>query len=289
MDLCSLPEGCISQIISLTSPKDASRSSVISSIFRSASDSDVVWDKFLPSDYSEILSRSVSPVEFSSKKDLYFRLCHPILIDEGKISFCLERSSGKKCYMLSSRELCIIWGDTPRYWQWISLPPESRFSEVAELLDVCWLDIKGRIDARMLSRKTNYVAYAVLKFQPDTYGFDAQPANLSVKLGGQESEHNVILKPNTAPMSRRLGVLSRRLGVVDLRSRWLLRTHTVSSRADEAEHLRARSDGWMEIEMGEFFNDEGDEGVVEISLMEVNGGHWKKGLIVEGIEIRPRA
>ncbi|XP_077228890.1 putative F-box protein PP2-B12 [Tasmannia lanceolata] len=287
MDLCSLPEGCISQIISLTSPKDASRSSAASSIFRWASDSDVVWDKFLPSDYSEILSRSVSPVEFSSKKELYFRLCHPILIDEGKISFCLERSSGKKCYMLSSRELCIIWGDTPRYWQWISLP-ESRFSEVAELLAVCWLDIKGKIDTRMLSRKTNYAAYAVLKFQPNIYGFEVRPANLSVKLGGQESERSVILKPNTARRSRRIGAISRRLDAVDRLIGWR-QTPILSARSYEGQVLRVRSDGWMEIEMGEFFNDEGDEGEVEMSLMEVNGGQWKKGLIVEGIEIRPRA
>ncbi|XP_077227628.1 putative F-box protein PP2-B12 [Tasmannia lanceolata] len=267
MDLCSLPEGCMSHIISFTSPKDACRSSAISYIFQWESDSDAVWDKFLPSDYSEILSRSVSPVEFSSKKELYFRLCDSILIDDGKISFCLERSSGKKCYMLSSRELCIIWVDTPMYWQWISLP-ESRFSEVAELLDVCWLEIKGKIDARMLSRKTNYVAYAVLKFQPHTYGFDRWPASLSVKLGGEESGHTVILKPNTNRLSS---------------------TQTESSGGYGAEVLRARNDGWMEIEMGEFFNDEGDEGEVEMSLMHLQGGQWKKGLIVEGIEIRPRA
>lgn len=41
----------------------------------------------------------------------------------------------------------------------------------------------------------------------------------------------------------------------------------------------------MEIVMGEFFNDEGEEGDVEI-IMEIKGGPWKSGLIFEGIEIR---
>ncbi|KAJ8616101.1 hypothetical protein MRB53_035473 [Persea americana] len=60
----------------------------------------------------------------------------------------------------------------------------------------------------------------------------------------------------------------------------------VSSDAD-GQVPQERSDGWMEIEMGAFFNDEGDEGEVEMNFKHVMGGHWKRGLIVEGIEIRP--
>ena len=44
----------------------------------------------------------------------------------------------------------------------------------------------------------------------------------------------------------------------------------------------------MEIELGEFFNDLGDDGEVEIQLNETQQGHWKTGLIVEGIELRPK-
>ena len=47
-----------------------------------------------------------------------------------------------------------------------------------------------------------------------------------------------------------------------------------------------REDGWMEIEMGEFFCGEADEEVL-MSLMEV-GYQLKGGLIVEGVEIRPK-
>lgn len=52
--------------------------------------------------------------------------------------------------------------------------------------------------------------------------------------------------------------------------------------------MRRREDGWMEMELGEFFNGEGDE-EVKMSLMEIKGHQLKGGVIVEGIEIRPKA
>ncbi|KAF8392016.1 hypothetical protein HHK36_022356 [Tetracentron sinense] len=95
VDFYVLPEG----IISLTSPRDACRSSLVSSIFKSAADLVAVWEKFLPSNYQDIISRSVSPspVGFSSKKDLFLRLCnHPILIDEGYENLIRLRVSSDK-------------------------------------------------------------------------------------------------------------------------------------------------------------------------------------------------
>lgn len=87
MDFFSeLPEGCVSDILSLSSPRDVCRSSAISKGFKSVADSDAVWDRFLPSDHREIVSRSVTPVPFSSKKQLYFCLADsPILLDGGKL------------------------------------------------------------------------------------------------------------------------------------------------------------------------------------------------------------
>ncbi|KAH7833947.1 hypothetical protein Vadar_011307 [Vaccinium darrowii] len=81
-----LPEECISQILSMTSPRDACRLSAISSLFNAAADSNSLWESFLPSDYREIVSRSVSPVVFSTKKQLYFSLCEsPPLLDSGRL------------------------------------------------------------------------------------------------------------------------------------------------------------------------------------------------------------
>jgi F-box domain len=82
----SLPEECVSHVISLTSPRDACIFSLASSAFRSAADSDTTWQRFLPPDCASILSRTVDPVEFSSKKDLFFKLSDGhVLIDGGKM------------------------------------------------------------------------------------------------------------------------------------------------------------------------------------------------------------
>src|SRR5262249_17998285 len=39
----------------------------------------------------------------------------------------------------------------------------DRFESVAELLNVCWLEIRGEISTHMLSSKTHYAVYLVFK------------------------------------------------------------------------------------------------------------------------------
>ncbi|XP_047321925.1 F-box protein PP2-B11-like [Impatiens glandulifera] len=140
MDLLNkLPENCIAKVISLTSPEDACRISVLGSIFKSAADSDFVWEAFMPSGYRDIIARAAAPpTSFSSTRDLFFHLADtPLIIDNGTKSFSLEKRTGRKCYMLASRDLSITWSNSPMYWRFRSLP-ESRFPEVAELIFMLW-------------------------------------------------------------------------------------------------------------------------------------------------------
>ena len=86
-ELSELPEGCISDIVSLTSPKDACRVCAVSHIFRAAAESNAVWERFLPSDYQAIIARSSSSdiLNLCSKKKIYLSLSdNPILIDDSK-------------------------------------------------------------------------------------------------------------------------------------------------------------------------------------------------------------
>ena len=84
LNLNMLPQDFVAIILSLTSPSDACRSTLVSSTLRSAAKSDVFWEKFSPSDYQDLVSRSITSLKFSSKKDLYLRLCNPTLIDNGR-------------------------------------------------------------------------------------------------------------------------------------------------------------------------------------------------------------
>jgi hypothetical protein len=227
--------------------------------FKSAAESDTVWERFLPPDYKEKISESSSAVSSSNKKELYFLLCDSgLLLDGGKLNFRLSRSTGKKCYMLCARQLQIAWKDAPTYWKWTSLP-ESRFAEVAELLSVCWLDICGTVPAQLLSPNTNYAAYLVFKLSDDHYGLDCSSKAL-VKCVGEsttESEGKISTVYVVPP------------------------THWRDGR-------RTRADGWMEIELGEHYIAEGDDDNVQCGLFETESLNWKGGLIVEGIELRPK-
>ncbi|KAI6695491.1 hypothetical protein NL676_023201 [Syzygium grande] len=273
-DFSALPEGCIASAVSFTSPPDACRLASVSSVFRSACDSDAVWASFLPPEYLSMAHRRAP-----SLKELYFSLCdEPVLAGDGKMSFSLDRHSGKKCIMLSARALSIAWGDTPMYWSWTCMP-NSRFAEVAELIDVCWLEIKGTISSCMLSPGTRYAAYLVFKFAISSYGFEFQSVEVGAGFAGDE-----------VGKRERLVYLSRDSNTGRRRTRRRLRSMPPMYAPAEGNgnYPKERRDGWSEIELGEFLTKEGEDGKVQMSVMETKGGKWKKGLIVEGIEIRPK-
>ncbi|KAL5211645.1 hypothetical protein ABZP36_022492 [Zizania latifolia] len=257
-EIARLPEELLSASISRTTPRDACRVAVVSRAFHTAADTDAVWASFVPHDLPPLADGELPPAPLS-KKELFLLLsAGPLLLSDRLMSMWLDKECGSKCYMLSARALYIVWGDTPRYWDWIPLT-DSRFAEGAELKDVCWLKIDGNIDTNMLSPNSTYVAYMVFKIADEFYGLKHPLQEASVSLGGRKSR-------------RKVSVLMQRCRQVPHEE-----NVTVPQR---------RADGWMELEMGEFFNEEGEDGEARFCLTEINGGNWKRGLIVQGIEIR---
>ncbi|GMI79355.1 phloem protein 2-B15 [Hibiscus trionum] len=274
-ELDMLPESCVSVILSLTSPSDACKSSLVSTTFRSAADSDTVWRKFLPSDYREI--ECDKSFQFCSKKELYFHLCNPLLIADGKMSLKLERSSGRISYILSAREISITWSNDPMCWVWKSIP-ESRFSEVAELITTSRLEISGRIRTRKLSPNTQYGAYLILKTTERSYGLDSIPSETSVEIGSLTFKNTAYIRCQDTK-KQQLETLF-----------YSNRKQMMKSRAIKGDDrvMSKREDGWMEIELGEFFNGGTGDEEVKMSLMETKGHQLKGGVVIEGIEIRPK-
>ncbi|WJX12803.1 hypothetical protein P8452_03258 [Trifolium repens] len=278
-----LPEECIAAILSRTTPLDAGRLSILSKTFRSAADSDAVWNQFLPSDpnfIDSVISNSPSLANIPTKKALYLALSdRPVIIDDGKKSFQLDRKSGKKCFMLAARSLAISWGDDLRYWNWIVMP-DSRFPEVAKLCYVWWLEIRGMINTLALSPNTQYGAYLVFKMI-DPRGFENLPVDLTVGVEGDNSSTKVVcLEPYVEPQPS-----------VRNRARRLRRYRHLGDLPNRVAGLQrpsGRSDGWLEIEMGEFFNSDLEHEEVHMSVMETKAGEVKENFYVEGIEIRPK-
>lgn len=221
--------------------------------------------------------------------------------------------------MLAATELSITWGDTPEYWTWTSIP-ESRFSEVAFLNEVCWFEVKGKIDTDMLSLRTKYAAYLVFD-RRDSYGFENVEVKSSVGIIGSEATENIIYLDKDASEEDTEDEL---VSIQNVRS-WINDTLTqlyssqepdkelvsfedvrtwmnknifqlhsshepqepgVSTKSD-GPYPNMRKDAWVEIELGEFFNEGGENMELEIAIKQFDG-HWKQGLIIEGIEIRPK-
>ncbi|GMY21955.1 F-box protein PP2-B15-like [Fagus crenata] len=250
-----LPEDCVCTIPSFTSPTDTFRSSMVSSTFRSAAESDFVWERFLPADYKDVVSRLDTPLTYTAMKELFHCLCNPVLIYGGRKSFKLEKLSGKISYMLSARELSITWGNDPMYWSWKSIP-QSRFSEVAELRTTRWLEIHGKIKTEILHQTQNMV---------------------SIEVGNKVCNGMAYLRNEDCKKQQMESLFYGNRNEM-LRKRVIEGGERFPSE---------REDGWMEIELGEFFSGEAYE-EVKMSLMEVKGYQLKGGLIIEGIEVRPK-
>jgi hypothetical protein len=79
-----LPEECIAAILSRMTPDDVGRLSVVSKAFRSAADSDTVWNHFLDPQFIGFIIPHSHPsiANAPTKKALYLALSdRPIMID----------------------------------------------------------------------------------------------------------------------------------------------------------------------------------------------------------------
>lgn len=166
---------------------------------------------------------------------------------------------------------------------------------------MCWFEIRGKISCRMLSKGTHYSVYAVFKrASTRSHGFDHTPVEAGVGFVGKEATKTfVFLEPGDTDSRSgyRYSGISHAAVSRAFRTRrpWIRfpREEVEGEReiGRNVEEPKERGDGWSEVELGKFYInngeacDDGDE--IEITIMETQMGHWKSGLIIQGIEIRP--
>jgi hypothetical protein len=147
---------------------------------------------------------------------------------------------------------------------------------VAELRTVSWLEIKGKIRTKILTPNTSYVVYLISKVSHRVYGLDYAPAEVSISLANKVQNGKAYLYnkyEDTLLYDNQRKIEGQNL-MIEYNNENGIRVPS------------KRDDGWMEIELGEFFCGEADE-EIEMSVMEV-GFRLKGGLVVEGIEVRPK-
>ncbi|PQQ03818.1 protein PHLOEM PROTEIN 2-LIKE A1 [Prunus yedoensis var. nudiflora] len=81
-----------------------------------------------------------------------------------------------KWCMVYAKALDITWSGDTRYWRWFKETSGDNF-EAAELLNVCWLEVRGKLATTVLSPGTLYEVVFVVKMKTKAYGWDA-PVNL---------------------------------------------------------------------------------------------------------------
>ncbi|CAN1311646.1 F-box protein PP2-B10 [Linum perenne] len=276
-----LPEGCVVKILSFVTPVDACRSAFVSSFFRSAANSDALWETFLPSDYVSVLSNFDAAPSFSSKKELFRALCSPIIYDDGKKSFWLDKMSGSKGYMLAARGLAIESGDNPQNWIWMK-HDHSRFPEVAEFIFLPVLDIRGEISTCMMRPGVTYGAYLVYKSHANA--FCCTMVDTSVGVAGTETSPSTLcLTPDLARTHSHPDNLAFPENLIFLGVR-PARAHPNNPTFLDVRRPKEREDGWTEIELGEYLNNGSGSELISI---QVKGVETRGILVIEGIEIRP--
>ncbi|WMV51473.1 hypothetical protein MTR67_044858 [Solanum verrucosum] len=156
----SLSEGCKFEIISKTTPVDAVRSIILSKVFKFVAESDEIWRRFLPHDYQEIIDRSKFPLVCNTKKELFFRLCDsPILLYGGKLSFFLDKHSGKMCFIIAPRELIILDSDDAFSWQWGAHRDSMFISFHFLCLIYNFIDLQIRFPLRGFIQQSSFLSF----------------------------------------------------------------------------------------------------------------------------------
>ncbi|KAL6269210.1 hypothetical protein ACE6H2_026121 [Prunus campanulata] len=79
--------------------------------------------------------------------------------------------------VVNARGLNITRSDDRRYWRWVKETETS--DDVAELLNVCWLQVSGKFENPKLSQGTQYEVVLVAKMKTRAYGWDA-PVNFKL-------------------------------------------------------------------------------------------------------------
>ncbi|KAM5578804.1 lectin [Rosa sericea] len=155
-----------------------------------------------------------------------------------------EKKSSYKCIMLYPRWFDVTWGFPP-HWLWNCYEETSDENiEVAKLMSVCWLNVRGQFKMSELSSGVVYEIAYIVKLTKEGFGWEF-PVTLKLKV------------PEGREQKRQYSLLEKPLGE------------------------------WIELIGGSFQAKEGETREVWFDICE-HGGHWKSGLILKGIIIRPK-
>ncbi|KAI3695782.1 hypothetical protein L1987_78782 [Smallanthus sonchifolius] len=147
----------------------------------------------LPHDCEAILKDADTAISMSSIDQLYAG----VFLNKKRKKYWIDKASHGNCFLLYARDLSITWGEDNRYWHWPYIKETSE--EIAEILNVCWLEIHGKFEISKLTPGIKYEVVFVVMLKDPAYGWEV-PINVRLILSdGNKQEHkeNLMEKPRS--------------------------------------------------------------------------------------------
>ncbi|PIA37803.1 hypothetical protein AQUCO_03000379v1 [Aquilegia coerulea] len=166
----------------------------------------------LPYNYVNIIKEADLHIDFSSTEKLYEHLHHGVFLNQKRKKYWIEKESGHNCFMLYASDLSITWSEERHYWKWSKLIEASSSDgdihvDVAELLNVCWLEVHGKFNTSNLSPNTMYEILFVVMLNDPAYGLEV-PVNIRLILpDGETKQHKetLLTKPRAQWIELQVG------------------------------------------------------------------------------------
>lgn len=294
-------EWLISRILSMTDPRTTCLLALVSTTFLAASNSDLAWTPFLPPNSLPRLLQSDDHASAipTSKKQAFLRLTRSIILRDGTQRYWLDRGTGAECFMLSARALQIIWGEDPRYWQWIPSDGAWFPDQVAYLRAVCWFQIRGTFREEL--RPGRYTISFRIKTNVDKSESYLDAPFLPRRPIWRRAWRHQLDQPH-----RRVNLWGNAPAKVSLRTSLgeeVMREVRLGEEGCLEKSLspvfsplsEVAMDDWMECHVGEFVvnhDDDDEDGVgrfveIEFAMEEIEVLGWKEGVLVDGVMLRP--
>lgn len=137
----------------------------------------------------------------------------------------------------------------------------SRFPEVARLKSVCWFEAKGEIECSLPPGRYTFSWRLLLG---ELRGWRSEPAHFTLCKNDREfTECKCYIDPS-------LEVSTREVDLFNLPT------------------IRDVENGWKEYDVGEFLVEKGEDTcLLKFAILAVEEGHWKSGLCLDGVVVRP--
>ncbi|CAM6062893.1 unnamed protein product [Sphagnum tenellum] len=260
-EFSDLPEICIAMMLACLSPVEVAKLACVSRSFLDASESDLVWERFLPPPpyIHKLLAVHPNPPSQFACKEVFHHLCQPFVSSNHIQGYWLDRRTGGLNMSLSSSGLVITWSENENYWQWRE-DRASMFPLVAELKSVCWFEAKGEIVCT-LPPGTYTLSWRIL-FLENFGGWTGQPVHfIFSKNDGVDIESKCHMSPGQS------------MPVVP---------------GYNLPKIREVADDWREFDVGDFVVERGEEmTLLKFQMLEITGGWWKSGLCLDGVVVQP--